>query len=88
MDATPDWYVYILSCADGSYYVGVAQDVERRVHVHNAGRGSVHTARRRPVRLAYAERCGAKSAARRRENEIKGWRREKKQALIRKGTLG
>jgi predicted GIY-YIG superfamily endonuclease len=68
------WYVCMLRCTDGSYYVGVAQDVQRRLAVHNAGHGSVHTARRRPVQLVHWEFCGTKSAARTRENEIKGWR--------------
>ena len=83
MGPTCHWYVYILSCADGTYYIGVAQDVQRRVQVHNVGWGSKHAARRRPVRLVYSERCDSKSAARTRENDIKGWRREKKEELIR-----
>jgi predicted GIY-YIG superfamily endonuclease len=83
MDTNNAWYVYMLRCADGSYYVGVAQDVDCRVAVHNADHGSAHTARRLTTELIYSEFCGPKSAARSRENEIKGWGREKKEALIR-----
>jgi predicted GIY-YIG superfamily endonuclease len=83
VDTEKGWYVYMLRCTGGSYYVGVAQDVERRLAVHNAGHGSAHTACRRPVQLVYREFCGTKSAARTRENEIKGWSRAKKEALIR-----
>ena len=83
MDTKQGWHVYVLRCADGSYYVGVTQDVEKRILVHNAGHASAHTAGRRPVQLVYTEFCGTKSVARKRENEIKGWARAKKEALIR-----
>jgi predicted GIY-YIG superfamily endonuclease len=76
------WYVYILECGDGSLYVGIAEDVERRVAAHSAGRGAKFTRGRRPLRVVYAEAHPDKPSARRREIELKGWRREKKLSLI------
>ena len=79
------WYVYILECSDGSLYVGISDDVAQRVAVHNAGRGPDYT-RRRPVRLIFQETCPDKSSARKREMELKGWRREKKLRLVAAGS--
>ena len=76
------WSVYILKCRDDSFYVGIASDPVAREHRHNEGKGSAWTKARRPVRLVFAEQHPGKSRARKREIEIKGWRREKKQALI------
>jgi putative endonuclease len=74
--------VYILQCADDTYYVGYAADVQRRVDEHNDGRGSRHSARRRPVRLMYSEQCPSLRACVARERQIKGWSAAKKMALI------
>ena len=76
------WFTYILECADGSYYVGITNELSLRLAEHNAGQGARWTAQRRPVQLRYAESHPDKGAARRREAEIKGWRREKKRALF------
>jgi putative endonuclease len=76
------WYVYILECSDGSYYTGIARNPYHRIEVHNAGRGPAWTRKRRPVVLKFCQELPSKSAARRREIEIKGWRREKKQRLF------
>src|SRR5688500_6698126 len=76
------FFVYILKCCDDSYYVGFADDVEARLVVHNSGRGASWTARRLPVVLAYCERVESLEAAIRRERQIKGWSRAKKEALI------
>jgi len=76
------WFTYILECADGSYYVGITNDLDLRVAEHNNGQGARWTAQRRPVKLCYAESHHGKSAARKREAEIKNWRREKKAALF------
>jgi putative endonuclease len=77
-------YLYILLCADGSFYVGTTiVALERRLAEHQAGTYDGYTARRRPVQLVYClhfERLEDAAAA---ERQIKGWRREKKQALIR-----
>ena len=75
------WYTYIVECSDGSYYVGITNDLKSRVSEHNAGKGASWTRMRRPVRLRFAQPFQSKSDARKRELEIKGWRREKKEAL-------
>ncbi len=77
-------YCYIVECCDGSYYTGWAVNVERRVKVHNAGRGAKYTAIRRPVRLVYFEELPNRSAAQKRELAIKRLPRAKKTALIEK----
>ncbi|OGY98066.1 MAG: hypothetical protein A3A43_03085 [Candidatus Liptonbacteria bacterium RIFCSPLOWO2_01_FULL_56_20] len=80
------YFVYILECADGSLYVGCTNNLERRLEQHNDSKwGSHYTKIRRPVTLVYSEHFETLVEARRRERELKGWRREKKLALIRPG---
>lgn len=76
------WFVYILICADNSYYVGHARDLAQRVSEHNVGQGALHTRLRRPVKLVYSEPCLDQKTAMGRERQIKKWSRAKKQALI------
>ena len=76
-------WVYILECADGTYYVGSTSDLERRLWEHNQGNGSKYTATRRPVKLVFAEEFPSLEEAYEREKQIQGWRREKREALIR-----
>lgn len=77
-------YVYILSCADGSYYVGTTRDsLEKRVCQHQVGTFDGYTARRRPVTLVFHQHFERTEDAIFAERQIKGWRREKKEALIR-----
>ena len=76
------WFTYILECADGSYYVGITNDLDLRLAEHNSGQGARWTAQRRPVRLCYAEGHRDKSAARKREIVIKKWLREKRETLF------
>lgn len=76
------FYVYILRCADDTLYTGYTDNPERRLRVHNAGKGAKYTRSRLPVELVYRETLEDKSAALRREREIKGLTREKKLALI------
>ena len=64
-------YTYILECSDGTYYTGWTNDLEKRVKMHNAGRGAKYTRARRPVILAYYEVFQTKEEAMRREWEIK-----------------
>src|SRR5687767_14951834 len=82
MHLTAEWFVYILECADRSYYVGHTQDLHERVNVHNSGRGSAWTTLRCPVRLVYWERARSEVASIARERQLKGWSRSKKAALI------
>jgi putative endonuclease len=76
-------FVYIVRCADGSLYTGYARDPVARVQLHNTGKGARYTSGRCPVALVYTERCPSHGDALRREYEVKGWSREKKEALIR-----
>jgi putative endonuclease len=75
-------YVYIVECANGSLYTGWAVDVERRVKVHNTGRGARYTRLHGPVKLVYAEEQPDRVAAMKREPEIKRWPRARKLKLI------
>lgn len=76
-----DWVCYLLRCKDGSLYCGITNDLEKRLNAHNAGVGAKYTRGRHPVILAYAEVCGEKPAALRRELEIKRLTRREKQLL-------
>lgn len=78
------WQVYVVRCADGSLYTGIARDVVRRVSEHNGGNGlgASYTRSRRPVVLVYCEAAADRSAASRREYEIKQLSRAEKLALI------
>lgn len=79
------FYVYILQCADGSLYVGSTNNLKKRVKQHNESKQGAHyTKIRRPVILKYSEIFKTSREARRREAEIKTWRRKKKLALINK----
>ena len=76
-------WVYIVECRDGSYYTGTTRkSLEERVGEHNAGRFDGFTARRRPVRLVWAEQFADPRNAVAAERQIKGWSRAKKRALI------
>ena len=77
-----EWHVYILRCADGSFYVGHTDDLDARVKAHNQGHGAAHTCLRRPVVLVYSERASSRLEASQRERQIKRWSKAKKQALI------
>ena len=76
------YWVYILRCGDGTLYTGSTSDVERRAAAHNSGRGAKYTRGRGPVEVVYREELADKSAALRREREIKGLARAGKLALI------
>ena len=75
-------FVYIVQCADGTYYTGWAVDVARRVAQHNAGRGARYTRTHGPVILVYQEEVSDRKSAMRREAAIKRWPRERKERLI------
>ena len=75
-------YVYMLMCSDGSLYTGWTNDLERRVAVHNAGRGAKYTRSRRPVELVYSEEAGSKGEAMSREWHLKRLTRREKLALV------
>jgi putative endonuclease len=75
-------YIYILECADGSYYTGSTWDLERRLWEHQNGLGANHTAKRLPVKLVYFEESDRIDDAFYREKQIQGWSRKKKEVLI------
>jgi len=76
------WFVYMVRCADGSLYTGVATDLERRLDEHNAGKGAKYTRGRIPVSLVYREQCPDQSRAVQRELVIKRMTRAGKLRLI------
>ena len=76
------YFVYILRCADGTLYTGSTTDLAARERAHNQGRGAKYTAGRGPVRVVYSEAHASRSAAQKREAELKRWTRDKKDALI------
>ncbi len=76
------FYVYILRCADGSYYTGHTDNLESRVAAHERGDISGYTESRQPVQLVFTEEFPSRADALGRERQIKGWRRAKKEALI------
>lgn len=78
------WAVYMVRCADGSLYTGISVEVTRRVAEHNSSDqlGARYTRTRRPVELVYCEAVSSRSAASRREREIKRLPRQKKEALL------
>ena len=79
------YIVYILECADGSYYTGSTADISKRLWEHDQGvMPSSYTYSRRPVKLVWtSEETARYSEALKWERQIKGWGRAKKQALIR-----
>jgi len=79
------FFVYILECADKTLYVGSTNDLEKRLHQHNNLKSGAHyTKIRRPVVLKYDEKVNTLKNARKREAEIKKWKKIKKLELIKK----
>ena len=76
------FYVYILECADGSYYVGHTDDLAARLAHHDAGTYDGYTLSRRPVRLRFCDELATRDEAFRLEQQLKGWGRAKKEALM------
>jgi len=76
------FWTNVLRCADGSYYAGHTDDLDRRLSEHQLGLCGGYTASRRPVTLAYAAEFGDRDSAFRFERRIKGWSRAKKEALF------
>ncbi len=76
------WFVYVIECADRTFYTGVTTHVAARVATHNAGKGAKYTRGRRPVALRHVERARDRGAALRREHAIKRLPRAAKQKLF------
>lgn len=79
-------WMYILKCADGSYYTGSTIDLDRRILEHQNGEGANHPKNRLPVKLVYHEEQQSIKEAFYREKQVQGWSRRKKELLI-KGDL-
>jgi predicted GIY-YIG superfamily endonuclease len=77
------FFVYILQCVDGSFYVGHTHNLSHRLRAHNDGTAARFTHKRRPVRLIYAEELPTRETAVCRERQLKGWTHAKKSALVR-----
>ena len=75
-------YVYILQCSNGQYYTGSTKNIDKRLAEHQAGVGANFTRRHRPVKLVYYETFQRVEEAFRREKQIQGWSRKKKEAMI------
>lgn len=78
------FYTYIVECNDGTYYTGYTPDIERRVKLHNAGRGAKYTRDRRPVKLIWFKEYRYFKPAFMEERRIKGLTRREKEVLIKK----
>ena len=76
------YYVYILRCSDGSFYVGFTTDLPSRLKKHKGGYGSKHARDRGAGAIVYSERFDNKCEALNRESQLKRWSRAKKEALI------
>jgi MoxR-like ATPase len=77
------FWVYILRCADGSYYTGHTDNLSQRIGEHQAGICPGYTANRLPVELAWSQECSTREEALTAELQIKGWARRKKEAMMR-----
>ena len=80
-----EFYVYILTCSDGSYYTGHTDNMDKRFAEHKAGAFDGYTSTRLPVKLVYMEMFHTRDEAFIAERKIKGWSRRKKEILIQKG---
>jgi predicted GIY-YIG superfamily endonuclease len=77
----PPWFVYVLSCGDGSLYTGVARDVDARREMHRAGKGAKYTRGRGPLEVVYKEAAPDRGSALKRELAIKRLSRAAKEEL-------
>ena len=80
------FYVYVLECRDGTYYTGYTPDVEKRLKLHNAGRGAKYTRDRRPVKLIWCKEYKQFKNAFLEEKRIKRLTRKQKEKLINKNV--
>lgn len=76
------WTVYILECADGTYYTGITNNLDQRIQAHNDGKGARYTRGRGPFQLKYSETCNNRSDATKREINIKKLSRDDKLEII------
>lgn len=77
------FWVYILRCADDSYYTGQTDNLEKRIGEHQAGELGGYTSARLPVKLVFSQEFPSREEALAAERQIKGWSRRKKEAFMR-----
>jgi putative endonuclease len=77
------FWVYVLNCADGSYYTGHTDNLEQRIGTHQSGAYPGYTATRLPVKLIWSQECETREEALSAEMQIKSWSRRKKEAMMR-----
>jgi predicted GIY-YIG superfamily endonuclease len=77
------FWVYILRCADNSYYTGHTDNLEARIGLHQSGECDGYTSTRRPLQLIWSQEFTSREEALAAEMQIKGWSRKKKEALMR-----
>jgi len=75
-------WMYILLCADGTYYTGSTNDIDSRLYQHQNWEGAKYTKNRIPVTMVYSEEYDRIDDAYFREKQVQGWSRKKKEALI------
>jgi len=75
------FWVYIVRCADGSYYTGHTDNLEQRIAQHHSGEFGGYTATRKPVELVFVQECAAREEVLQAEQQLKGWSRKKKEAM-------
>ena len=80
-------YTYIVKCSDETFYTGWTNDLEKRIEMHNSGKGAKYTKARLPVELVYYEAFDTKEEAMSREWHIKRLSRSEKQKLIEAADL-
>lgn len=80
-------YIYIVKCSDKTFYTGWTNDLEKRIEMHNSGKGAKYTKARLPVELVYYEAFDTKEEAMSREWHIKRLSRSEKQKLIEAADL-
>ena len=80
-------YTYIVKCSDETFYTGWTNDLEKRIEMHNSGKGAIYTKARLPVELVYYEAFDTKDEAMSREWHIKRLSRSEKQKLIEAADL-
>lgn len=76
------WFLYVVRCADGSLYTGIARNVADRLAMHEEGRGARYTRGRGPLTLCAVRRCAEKGRALRLEYAVKQLTRAEKEAML------
>lgn len=76
------WFIYIARCADHTLYTGITDNLDKRLAAHNAGKGAKYTRGRTPIEFIYSEGCEDRSAASKREAELKKLSKTQKLRLI------